>query len=579
MLLFMILLSCFYGYGIGHIYGFVIYPDEFGYWAHAARLVGYDWSDVVSLGSYYSFGYSIILFPFFYLFQDSVMAYRAAVTLNFFMLLVDMICLYKIAVKCLENQQEKSEKLKELIAIFSTVAIFSAGNLFYAWMTMTEIPLLTVYILICMLMLDYLKHSKFSTLICLVLALVYIFFVHMRAVGVLIAGTCIILLHVIVNLKKKRQVLLILFAGTVIFIVGILVKNGIYRKIYADASRTLLDANNLFGQVGKLRHILTWQGFLDLLSSLVGKLLYLGVASYGTFYWGMYALIKNIYKGIQNAFRTKHIETYLLFDMFVVLSVISQIMITAIYMIHPQRLDNLTYGRYNEFILPLVMIAGMKELSEDKQKWTGTGAIVLSQLLATLLVIYTAERKGLITLHGYFMVGMSYLYDENNFEVRSFFLMAYAFGMVLTVLVTVIAHYVKRYEFRFFMWTVIIALQIVLAIRIDVLYKNPFSKATYRDTCMADKLEQYRKMVIFHEDTGLDYRRIVYIEDEGFPLVDILQFIMRDEDIVVYHQKEYEYELLETDLVLLNFESSQIENMKDRYRYWDEYGHFILFYN
>ena len=574
MLLFMVLLACFYGYGIGHIYGFVIYPDEFGYWAHAARLAGYDWSDVVSLGSYYSFGYSIILFPFFYLFQDSVMAYRAAVTLNFFMLLADMVCLYKIAVKCLENQQEKSGKLRELMAIFSAVVIFFPGNLFYAWMTMTEIPLLTVYILICMLMLDYLEHSKFSTLICLVLALIYIFFVHMRSAGVLIAGICIIFLHVMVNLKKNRQVLLILLAGTIILIMGSLVKNGISNKIYADA-------NNLFGQFGKLRHILTWQGFLDLLGSLVGKLLYLGIASYGTFYWGMYALSKNIYKGIKDAFRIKHIGTYVLFDMFVVLSVIGQIMITSIYMVHAQRLDNLTYGRYNEFILPVVMIAGMKELSGDKQKWIGTGAIGLSQLLATLLVIHTAEKKGLITFHGYFMVGMSYLYDENNFEVRKFFLMAYAFGMVLTVLVTVVASYVKRCEFRFFMWIVIIAIQLVLAIRIDVIYKNPFSKATYRDTCMADKLEQYRKMVLFREGTGLEYRRIVYIEDEGLPLVDILQFLMRDEDIVIYRQREfvYEYELLETDLVLLNFESSQIADMADRYKYWDEYGHFILFYN
>ena len=35
-----------------------LFPDEFGYWAPAAEMLGWDWSESVSLGSYYSFGYS-----------------------------------------------------------------------------------------------------------------------------------------------------------------------------------------------------------------------------------------------------------------------------------------------------------------------------------------------------------------------------------------------------------------------------------------------------------------------------------------------------------------------------------------
>ena len=43
-------------YGIGRVYGFSLFPDEFGYWASAAKAAGYDWSEISSLGSYYSFG-------------------------------------------------------------------------------------------------------------------------------------------------------------------------------------------------------------------------------------------------------------------------------------------------------------------------------------------------------------------------------------------------------------------------------------------------------------------------------------------------------------------------------------------
>ena len=58
--LFSILILSVCMYGIYSIVGFSYYPDEFGYWSSAAVNIGYDWSEVASLGSYYSFGYSLI---------------------------------------------------------------------------------------------------------------------------------------------------------------------------------------------------------------------------------------------------------------------------------------------------------------------------------------------------------------------------------------------------------------------------------------------------------------------------------------------------------------------------------------
>ena len=49
-----IAIACFL-YGIFGVFGFSAYPDEFGYWAPAAAIFGYDWSEITSLGSYYSY--------------------------------------------------------------------------------------------------------------------------------------------------------------------------------------------------------------------------------------------------------------------------------------------------------------------------------------------------------------------------------------------------------------------------------------------------------------------------------------------------------------------------------------------
>lgn len=66
-------------HGLFSIYGFSAFPDEFGYWAPAASVLGYDWSNVTSLGSYYSYGYSLILVPILFLFHNSVSADRKSV--------------------------------------------------------------------------------------------------------------------------------------------------------------------------------------------------------------------------------------------------------------------------------------------------------------------------------------------------------------------------------------------------------------------------------------------------------------------------------------------------------------------
>ena len=96
-IIFVLFLVCFFGYSISRVYGFIFFPDEFGYWAYAAKAAGYDWSEMVSLGSYYSYGYSLILFPIFKLCKDSVMAYRVAVTLNFILLGATFFMLLSIA--------------------------------------------------------------------------------------------------------------------------------------------------------------------------------------------------------------------------------------------------------------------------------------------------------------------------------------------------------------------------------------------------------------------------------------------------------------------------------------------------
>ena len=197
LFIFVLLLFCYYMYSIHQIYSFELIPDEFGYWTYAATLSGCDWSDIVSLGSYYSFGYTLILYPIFQIFQDSIVAYRAAVTVNFLL----MILAYFVLLKNIMRLQEERQKTISLVLI-TGIAILYPSWLHYSRSTMTEIAVMSMYIIICMLMTLYLDNHKPGILVALIISLIYIYTVHMRTVAILIAAVITLLLCTLVIAQR-----------------------------------------------------------------------------------------------------------------------------------------------------------------------------------------------------------------------------------------------------------------------------------------------------------------------------------------------------------------------------------------
>lgn len=107
-----------------------IYNDEFGYWATAAHIRGYDWSNVFQNISYYSYGYGVILSVFLFLFQDTGAAYIAAVGLNAVWLVGSYICLLAIAKRM---APERGILFRAILAFACTVYSNNVTQSFYTW--------------------------------------------------------------------------------------------------------------------------------------------------------------------------------------------------------------------------------------------------------------------------------------------------------------------------------------------------------------------------------------------------------------------------------------------------------------
>lgn len=575
-LLFVLFLICFYGYNISRVYGFTFFPDEFGYWAYAAGAAGYDWSDIASMGSYYSYGYSLILFPIFKLCTNAVTAYRVAVTLNFILLGAVYFLLLGLTEKLCGAAKDRNP-------FCVAVAVFYPCWLFYAKSTMVEIVLVAVYAAICVLIYHYLENNRWTTLIFMVVSLVYIHFLHMRAVGVLIAGALTLLLYFLLQTGKLRQFMAVILVGTVVLAGGFAVKEWVQDSFYTAADAATVHINDYAGQFGKIRYIFTAKGAWDFAEGFAGKVLYLGLAGFGLPYWGIWYALRQVFllnrdlRGgkMQNG-GTSGRDLRGLFYVFVLLSVIGETLINTIYNIYPLRVDSVVYGRYHEFVLPILMVLGMQELLHTARPWRGTLGIAAVQLPMTLMAADCVNRHQLTNIHGYVMAGMSYVHNAEHFEAVRFLWTAYGFGILLTCLVTlVVAGTGKKARYRFVL-TMIIIMEFLLSVRISGMYTDAAAEGTYHDLAVAEKIQELRA-------EGPE-RRIVYLLEDEWSFISVLQFMLRDEKIDILPLRgsieEYSGEELDTDdILVLFFETGFTQEAEKRYGSHLLRGHFYIYYN
>lgn len=205
------------------------------------------------------------------------------------------------------------------------------------------------------------------------------------------------------------------------------------------------------------------------------------------------------------------------------------------------------------------------------------------QIAVTMMVIRQIINTGAEVFYGSFIVGIGYLYDGKNFSVDSFFLEAYLFGELLTVLTTLVILFCRNSRKKEYLAVSLVVLELALTVRAGSIYLEPSRKGAFRDGRLADKISTLQGENRQQNIIDADDRRVVYINNSDLPFVGILQFMVRDIDIQVMERRElpedYNGSITEKDIVILAYNDEFMQEWTDKYAYWDVYGHFAIFYN
>ena len=564
-------------HGLFSIYGFSAFPDEFGYWAPAAAFLGYDWSNITSLGSYYSYGYSLILFPILFFFHNSVNAYRFAILVNMVLQCISIPMMYRIVTFLFPNIK------KEVSRIVAVISVLYPAWVYYTQMTMVEGVLNFLFIAAIFLMVRFLEKKTALRAVIVVLTTIFMYVVHMRCIGIVIATVVFMAFLLWQNakniLQKNKTTILIISATLVFLFIGtFLLKDLIIEKIYGKVPDSILSWNDYSGLLFRLGKVFSLKGLGRIFKEICGKMYYIGCATYGIGYFGIIGLFKIAFRTIRN-FKEKREDRSYMAEFYIFFSCFMQFLVALVYLIGSSdstnsRLDTFLHGRYIDFFLPVVIAIGIIDITTYEKKLVEiviAFALHILFMVVSYLVIQGNETH-MSGGHGFTMVGMSYLHERGADAIPYFIKeSALAAGMLIIVAALV---YLYRRRKKVIWLCFLVPIQVIFALSVCDHYVFYNQDNIYGDVLMGQMLED-----IADENPG---KQILHVYEGEAQYIEIVQFIDRGREINVIdgtiEQVSSDRYLNDNTVLIVDMDGAISSVANDYYKNNITVGHLSLFY-
>ena len=241
--------------------------------------------------------------------------------------------------------------------------------------------------------------------------------------------------------------------------------------------------------------------------------------------------------------------------LFLLLAVIGEILICSIYMHGSTHIDCLIYGRYNEFLVPVLIVTGITAMLKSRRIFRTNlllGALSGLMIFPILSVIRQENMEG---IRGYFVAGISCLIDEANFEPLDFFLKAWIFGFILMLLTAGIFLIIKKWKNMEWLLAIILIIEVFLGIQVSAHYIYKVNQIEYKDLIIAEK--------ILESNDGSE--TVTYLDEGSAPFVDFQQMQLGEIPIHVIRGEVSEHMDGLGDYLIVRSDSGQKEVLEQIY--------------
>jgi len=342
-----------------------IVDDEFGYWGMAAQMAGASWDDLIAHTRFYSYGYGLLLVPLFWLGIAPQIMYKAAIILNVLMLIAS----YEMAVYFGKTLFKDLNRSMILIAA-GAVTLFS-NNVYQIYIGTPEMLIYFLFWCITVCILNIMTKKRIRDLILFTLCTVYIYAVHNRSIGVVLAAAMFLLGAAIVFRKERYGKYLFLALGMLVILFA--AAEGFRQYTISEwyQNNGNVAVNSYSGQVGKLSELLSVKGIVIFILSLAGKMFSQGMGSLVfsfLIFTGVLGILAGKIRKRASVWSTEEILMLIL-----AICYLSAIMINAIHKFGPPgnyTAGRILMGRYSDFVIgPVLMLCICRVLQKKVKIW------------------------------------------------------------------------------------------------------------------------------------------------------------------------------------------------------------------
>lgn len=382
---------------------------EFAYWGIAADLLGWDWREVLAASNYYSFGYSFALLPLVLaakLGASMAVVYKAGIVLNALFLSGVYIIVRRV-------EEEIGIQFPKLLRCAAALMIaMQLGNTVQMNVTWTEVYLRFIFWCIIVVLIRFLKKPNYKNTFLLLTLSIYIFAIHMRAIGVTASVFFILLVYILAHFKELKPKYILFVFGTVIALMLIFwgmklyVTSTIYSSSYASDSMDAVknistdSVNDLGSNINRVKNLIHFAGIKDVFMSVCGKFYYAFGASFLLAGIGFVMALVQFFSYILKKLRKQSVLKWQLmqwYSFFALLAFVGEILVSAIFKCLPIYSDGslyryttetIVYGRYADFVIGGVILLGIYGIYHIKQYYKEILAAVMCFLLLAMVVQY-----------------------------------------------------------------------------------------------------------------------------------------------------------------------------------------------
>lgn len=517
----------------------VVLNDEFGYWGNAVSIAGYNWKELIAETPYYSLGYSIWLVPIVLIFPTNLW-YKAAIGLNVIFLICSYFLCYKFTRRIFVDIE------KTILQFISLCVILYPSNIVYAQVTWSESLLYMLMWLATYLLVKLEKNFSYKNFVGITIILGYMYFVHSRAIGIVIVGIACLFLIAYKHKKNFKNFLIPVILLGIIYFFNTQIKNFQISNLWNNSEMSAmnnvgLNTNTFSKYINSL-----FNNLRLFIESLGAKMIYIILGTGLTFP----ILCFKILTEWKKTWKKENFFSYLskentIIKLWCILSVIVMWGICSIQMIEwSGRKDIIVYGRYMENALGPALALGLIYLL-TRIKETKIGLLIsLGLIIVGIKNVYwrVLEAQGIFNTICSPLIGGFY---EESRDVKKAFLYIVIISITLFIIFYFI-QYLKLYNIKAIIIIVTMSFYFVI-----LGYKAGSFTNNWRDS-LDSRILPFKEQISMQSSK----EEIYYIKNKEYDLYSVnpkyLQFMIPNCEIHVIEYSDIASILSKDTLILTN---------------------------